>query len=74
MCFDLEYTMNNDVKSPPWLTFVSQASEHDPSLRLTMLNPINGEMTVFINQVIDMDEQKKQINSSMQRRQTSPDP
>jgi hypothetical protein len=66
--------MNNDAKVPAWLTFVSQAPEHDPSLRLTLLNPVNGEMTVFINQIIDMDEQKKPRVSIYRDRPSAPEP
>jgi hypothetical protein len=54
--------MKDDVKFPPWLTFVSHAGDHDPSLRLTMTNPVNGEIAVFVNCVIEMDEQPPRAN------------
>ena len=47
--------MTNDVIVPSWLTTVSQAPEHDPWLRLMMLNPVNNEVSVFINRIIDLD-------------------
>ncbi len=50
--------MKNDVEIPAWVTSVSQAAEQDPWLRLMVLNPVNGEVSIFVNRIIDMDAQE----------------
>ena len=47
--------MKKEPKSPPWLSLVERAPDDGPLLRLMMLNPINSEMCVFVNNLVDTD-------------------
>jgi hypothetical protein len=47
--------MMSEPNSPPWLTFVDRAPDESALLRLMVLNPFNGAMSTFVNELIDTD-------------------
>ncbi len=49
--------MISEPNSPSRLDFVDKAPDDGPLLRLLVLNPFNGEMSTFVNEVIDTDPQ-----------------
>lgn len=47
--------MINEPKSPQQLAFVDRDSDESALLRLMVLNPVNGEVSTFVNYVIETD-------------------
>jgi hypothetical protein len=47
--------MKDEPKSRPWLSLVERAPDDGALLRLMMLNPMNSEMCVFVNGLINTD-------------------
>jgi hypothetical protein len=49
--------MLNEPKSPSELIFVDRYADEASLLRLMVLNPVNNEMSTFVNQVIETDSE-----------------
>ncbi len=47
--------MHTEPNSPPWLTFVNRAPDESSLLRLMVLNPFNGAMSTFVDELIETD-------------------
>jgi hypothetical protein len=47
--------MQTEPNSPSWLSFVDRAADESSLLRLMVLNPFNGAMSTFVNELIDVD-------------------
>lgn len=47
--------MSNEPKCAIELTFVNRDPDESSLLRLMVLNPVNNEMSTFVNQVIETD-------------------
>ncbi len=41
--------------APAWMTFVSRADETSPWLRLMIVNPVNGAMSITLFEPIEVD-------------------
>jgi hypothetical protein len=59
-----EPEMKEEPKSLPWLSLVERAPEDGPLLRLMMVNPMNSEMCVIVNDLIDTDPDGYAPNSA----------
>lgn len=62
--------MSPDAEKRPQLPFASRASENDSWLRLMITNPMNGVMSTFSNEIVEL---RKQDNRKEETDQWSDD-
>lgn len=64
MCEPEPKTSSDFEREPPkWLTFVSQAPDDGPWLRMMITNPLNDAMCPLINEPIDIDPIPKVVEA-----------